>query len=282
MRKREKNTFLFDWKSVYRFVVLNNKSFEEKASFKASILKVASIISFVFISIVVLTFLVISFVDPIKNLVPCKTSSHTEKNLIQLSLQIDSLINVASSQKKYINSIRVILSDSVNNLGLEEASSIVSVNEEDLEISEAERLFQTKITGQDKDSYNLELSSSSLLFVPPIIGEITQKYSVNESHFGVDIVSKKGALINSIQNGRVVFSDWTESGGLTICVLHEEGYFSVYKHNSKLLKNVGDLVNSGEPISVIGNTGSLSSGAHLHFELWKNGESINPKNYISF
>ena len=170
MRKREKNTFLVDWKSVYRFVVLNNKSFEEKASFKASILKVASIISFVVISIVVLTFLVISFVDPIKNIVPGKTSSHTEKNLIQLSLQIDSLINVASSQKKYINSIRVILSDSVNNLGLEEASSIVSVNDEDLETSEAERLFQTKITGQDKDSYDSHNKTGIVMIITTRLG----------------------------------------------------------------------------------------------------------------
>ncbi|MBE50524.1 MAG: hypothetical protein CMP51_02410 [Flavobacteriales bacterium] len=282
MRKREKNKLLFDYKSVYRFVVLNNKSFEEKASFKASILKVASIFLFGFFSIVVLTFLVISFIDPIKNLVPGKTSSYTEKNLIQLSLQVDSLINTATKQKKYINSIRIILLDSVNNVDLEESSSAASVNDKDLEINEAERLFRNKIAGQDKDSYDLELSASSLLFVPPIVGEITQKYSINESHFGIDIVSKKGSLINAIQNGRVVFSDWTKNGGLTVCVLHEEGYFSVYKHNSKLLKETGDFVKSGEPISVIGNTGSLSSGAHLHFELWKNGESVNPKNYISF
>ena len=280
MRKKEKNKLLFDWRGVYRFVVLNNKSFEEKASFKASILKLVSIVLIGVFSIILLTFLGISFINPIKNLIPGKTTSHTEKNLVLLSLQVDSLISLAAAQKEYISHIRIILSDSVNNVNSDSASTTINVTEKDLEISEAELLFQSKIAGEDV--YDFDLSSSSFLFVPPIAGEITQKHSVKENHFGIDIVSKKGSLINAVREGRVVFSDWTQSGGLTVCILHEEGYFSVYKHNSKLLKEVGELVKSGEPISVIGNTGTLSSGAHLHFELWKDGESVNPKNYISF
>ena len=112
--------------------------------------------------------------------------------------------------------------------------------------------------------------------------KLIDKYNKQAKHFGIDIVSKRGSIISSVSDGVVVASDWTKETGFVIAVQHSGGFLSFYKHNSILLSDVGDYVKKGDPIAVIGNSGELTSGPHLHFELWKNGESVDPENYISF
>ncbi|MDC0201605.1 M23 family metallopeptidase, partial [Flavobacteriales bacterium] len=119
-------------------------------------------------------------------------------------------------------------------------------------------------------------------FFPPLVGIITEKYNCNNNHFGIDIVDVKESVIHSISEGIVVINNWTKETGFVIGVQHSDGFLSFYKHNSKNLKEIGDFVKRGEGIAIIGNSGELSSDAHLHFELWKNGESVNPENYIIF
>ena len=137
----------------------------------------------------------------------------------------------------------------------------------------------------EKKSHGDYISNSynnMIYFFTPLSGNFTEKYDVNKNHFGIDIVSEEGSIINSIADGIVVINNWTKETGFVIGVQHSDGFLSFYKHNSKILKNIGDYVKSGEGIAIIGSSGELSSGPHLHFELWKNGESVNPENYIVF
>ena len=113
-------------------------------------------------------------------------------------------------------------------------------------------------------------------------GIVTRKFSTAIDHYGVDIVSKSNEPVKAAADGTVIFADWSQESGNVIAIQHRGNIVSVYKHNSALLKKVGNFVNSGEVIAIIGNTGELTTGPHLHFELWYNGNPVNPEEFISF
>ena len=117
---------------------------------------------------------------------------------------------------------------------------------------------------------------------PPIKGYISDNYAENEAHYGIDLLAPQGSTVQATAAGVVIFASWTQDGGYVIALQHEQGLVSFYKHNSELLKQVGEEVYSGAPIAIIGNTGNLSTGPHLHFEIWRDGKPINPERFISF
>ena len=122
----------------------------------------------------------------------------------------------------------------------------------------------------------------SLFFVAPVTGSISAGYLNVKSHLGVDILAPKDSPIKSIMGGMVVFSDWTMESGNTIVVQHSNNIVSIYKHNSILLKKIGERIEAGEAIAIIGNTGTLTDGPHLHFELWYEGYPVDPEKFINF
>ena len=131
-----------------------------------------------------------------------------------------------------------------------------------------------------EESTNSDLQN--ILFFSPVKGVVTNVFDMKKAHFGTDVVAKENEPIKCVFDGVVVISHWTSETGHVIGIQHANGIFSLYKHNSILFKTTGDYVTSGEVIAIIGNSGELSSGPHLHFELWNNGVPINPENYISF
>ncbi len=125
-------------------------------------------------------------------------------------------------------------------------------------------------------------SGLSLPVDPPVSsGFPTREFDARERHYGVDIAVSEGASVRSIRDGYVVLADWTQDGGYTIAVQHTNGYLSVYKHNKRLLKQMGDRVKAREALAVSGNTGEITTGPHLHFELWRNGLAQDPRPYIT-
>ena len=121
-----------------------------------------------------------------------------------------------------------------------------------------------------------------IMFFSPVSGIITDQFDAKKKHFGTDLVAKEKTKISAVLGGTVIISNWTSETGYVIGIQHNNDYLSLYKHNSVLLKSVGDFVNVGEPIAIIGNSGELSSGTHLHFELWHQGVPVNPEDYILF
>ena len=124
------------------------------------------------------------------------------------------------------------------------------------------------------------LTSLRLPALPPTNGFFTRGFNARAGHFGVDIAVDEGSPIRAVGDGYVVFADWTHEGGYVVAVQHADGYLSVYKHNARLLNRVGDRVGSRETVALSGNSGEITSGPHLHFELWRNGLAQDPRTFF--
>ena len=281
MAKNSKYRFFKKLKNKYLLVILNNETFEERIVLKITPLLVLSVMLVIGFLMVVSTFLLFSY-TPLKEYVPGKTTQETQKDLITMSLKVDSLVVLLERRDLYIENLKTILTGDVPVSEKEIKRSDVIEENIDLEKSGKDSLFRIKIEKETTGDYISISSNNTIHFLPPLVGNFTEKYNKGKRHFGVDLVSTEGSIINSIADGIVVINNWTKETGFVIGVQHSDGFLSFYKHNSKILKDVGDFVKIGEGIAVIGNSGELSSGPHLHFELWKNGESINPENYIIF
>ena len=127
-----------------------------------------------------------------------------------------------------------------------------------------------------------EVPLGQRFFTPPISGEVSKSFNMEEKHFGVDIIAPKNTPIKATLDGFVISADWNLETGNTICLQHKGDVITFYKHNSALLKKVGDIVQAGEAIAIIGDTGDHSSGPHLHFELWHKGIPIDARDYVNF
>ena len=170
-----------------------------------------------------------------------------------------------------------------------ENTLVLSASETELSFkkSKEDSLLRLAVEAEDKISISPtdkkdNLDMESMLFFSPIKGVVTNGFDRKKNHFGTDIVAKQDEPIKCVFDGVVVISHWTSETGNVIGVQHANGMFSLYKHNSILFKRAGEYVKSGEVIAIIGNSGELSSGPHLHFELWHKGTPVNPENYISF
>ncbi|MGA9270976.1 MAG: M23 family metallopeptidase, partial [Lutimonas sp.] len=124
--------------------------------------------------------------------------------------------------------------------------------------------------------------NTDIVFTAPIKGEVTENYNDREKHFAIDIAVEKDTPVKAVADGTVIFRGFTADTGYVIVIEHNQGFISVYKHNSTIFKEQGDLVKSGEVIASAGSTGNLSTASHLHFELWNEGYPVNPVNYINF
>ena len=153
------------------------------------------------------------------------------------------------------------------------------------ELSDQEASFRTEIEEQERFNLGFDIKQQSkdfYHFFPPVDGMITQKFDEKRRHYGIDVVAKANAKVSSVLDGVVVFTDWTIKTGYVIQVQHSNDLLSIYKHNSLLLKKQGEHVRAGEVLGVFGNTGEESSGPHLHFELWRAGNPLNPEDFIKF
>ena len=269
----------------YRFVIMNDSSFEEKISLKLSRLNViafiAPLVLFCFLSAVLL----IAY-TPLSEYIPGKSSIEIQKDLIDLNMKSDSIELILLNRSVYIENINKIIKGE-DPVTLENPEEIANAHTQiSFEKSKEDSLFRVKLESEDKSSiYKKNKTNnniSNLMFYPPVSGLISDGYNNKTKHFGIDLVAKEKSRISSVLDGTVVISHWAYETGHVIGVQHKNEYLSFYKHNSVLLKSVGDYVNAGDHIAIIGNSGELSSGPHLHFELWHQGIPVNPENYISF
>jgi len=187
---------------------------------------------------------------------------------MDLSHKIDDLENQLDAQRVYTNGIKNILNPS--GVDIDE----VQGKEENIKYLDQKLSKNRNISNQ--------ISLDHYYFCKPLDGEISAKFDTDSKHFGIDIVAPANSPVKSILDGVVIFSDWSVKTGNTISIQHRNNLISTYKHNSKLLKKIGQFVKAGEAICIIGNTGELTSGPHVHFEIWNNGIAIDPAAYINF
>ena len=207
------------------------------------------------------------------------------EELIRLSNAIDSLKYESKIKDQYIENIMIILSGGENNvLDLETKENDLITTDISNSFSSIDSFFRKEFENNLSLSEIINTTNPSqdiLLMSPVSSGIISSAYDPSKSHFGIDFVCKEEEPIKSTYDGTVLFASWTKDSGYVISIIHPNNLISVYKHNSKVFVKAGQSIKTGDVISIIGNTGELTSGPHLHFELWLNGKSINPSEFIS-
>ncbi len=216
---------------------------------------------------------------------PRYVEKKANEELIKLSNSIDSLIIESEIKDKYIENIMIILSGGENQ-SLEDESDVnkLELKDQSNDYSAIDSFFRQEFESNLSFSEIIKSSDTDqniLLMSPVSSGVILSTYDPSNEHFGIDFVCKKEEPIKSVFEGTVLMASWTKDSGYIVSIVHPNNLISVYKHNSKVFVEPGQIVKTGEVISIIGDTGELSSGPHLHFELWLNGKSVNPSEFIS-
>ena len=283
-QKSFKNKTVNFFNKTFRLVVINDETLEEEGFLKLSRSNIIILASVLLVSAFVISFCIIVY-SPLNKHLPGKSSELVQKELLTLALKSDSLASALSISSLYLSNIEsIIKGDSINFEYLDDSLNKIDNSEINFFKSKEDSLLRIRVEREDQSSINLnsQRKSKQFLFFPPIEGFISDSFNLKTNHYGIDLVAKTGTKIKSIREGTVVVSDWNPQTGYVLGIQHSENFISFYKHCSVLLRNVGDIITTGENIAIIGNSGELSSGPHLHFELWKSGVPLDPSLYISF
>ena len=283
-QKSFKNKIVNFFNKTFRLVVINDETLEEEGVLKLSRSNIIILASVLLVSAFVISFCIIVY-SPLNKHLPGKSSELVQKELVTLALKRDSLASALSISSLYLSNIEsIIKGDSISFEYLDDSLNKIDNSEVKFFKSKEDSLLRIRVEREDQSSINLnsQRKRKQFLFFPPIEGFISDSFNLKTNHYGIDLVAKTGAKIKSIGEGTVVVSDWNPQTGYVLGIQHSENLISFYKHCSVLLKNVGDIITTGENIAIIGNSGELSSGPHLHFELWKSGVPLDPYLYISF
>jgi len=270
------------WRNKFRLVILNDDTFEEVLTVKLSPLNIFTGSVFAILFTIAITTLVIAY-TPLKEMIPGYASSKLRRESINLALKADSLETSVRLNKQYINSIQRVLNGEVIDsvlIDLQEGED--SLDAVELSSPSAQdSAFRQWV--EEENEFTLDQNVPELdipQLMAPVDGLVTSSFESGKGHYAVDIAAPKNTPVKSCYEGTIVYADWSSETGHVIIVQHERNLISAYKHNSALLKSVGDFVRSGEAIAIIGNSGENSTGPHLHFELWYDGYAINPEEYI--
>jgi murein DD-endopeptidase MepM/ murein hydrolase activator NlpD len=270
----------------YLLILRNEENFAEKTTISFTYAKLI-LVTFMVLLVMMIASLYLSstlmsqWFDPRHELIVM------DRHLVVLADKVDSLENQMRIKDQFIHNVQRVLIgdfDSQDSLFINASNDQVDISIEPIpaidsqfrkDFEESELSF---LTGSNGIAQELE----EQYFYAPIQGIMTTEFNLKDEHYGVDIVSKQNEPVKSVAEGTVIFSDWTQESGNVIAIQHRGNIISVYKHNSALLKKVGTFVNSGQVIAIIGNTGEFTTGPHLHFEMWYNGNPVDPTEFISF
>ncbi|MCB9261261.1 MAG: M23 family metallopeptidase [Flavobacteriales bacterium] len=258
----------------YRLIIRNDSSLEEKITITLTPLNLVLLFSglLVFFSVIAIFILPAT---PLRSLMPGGTVT-TSAEINKLYKIVDSLeadLEAAERQNRILHQL-ILGNDS-----LTQTYNYHSASDNDI--------FRfASLSNSQSGSMQHQASSASTTtvnhFFTPLKGIVTDTFDRHRNHEAIDITSSSNASVKATLDGTVVLSSWTPETGHVIVLQHTNNFISVYKHNSVLLKQQGAMVNAGEVIAIMGNSGELTSGPHLHFELWNNGQAVNPRDYIKF
>jgi len=286
---KEKKNFIQKIRNKYRLAIFNEQTYEELWAMRLSRLNVFTVLGTAVVILIVLVSLLIAYTG-LKEYIPGFPDGNERILMVRNVNRVDSLIQEIEKRDEFFKSIKAVVQGEVppsEEVEIESNSKKV-VSPVTFSKRPEDDAFREKVEREEK--YNLSVLTpnhkipelNQVYFYTPLKGFVVKKYLEAESHFGVDIVSKPGETVLSILSGTVIFSGWTVETGYVIMIQHANNIISAYKHNSKLLKKAGDHIEAGEAIANIGNSGELTTGPHLHFELWYQGKSVDPEDYILF
>lgn len=285
----------------YKVLVLKDSDFIEKLSFKVP----AWVFIAAFLTAIVGLFFLFIFiikVTPLKEYVIGDGENLDRKEMVEAFQRIDSLERASLANERYLSNLKNVMAGTVGE-SIDEAvardSELIKSNE--LKATHPKTETKSKARTEDEEVLKslLELNNpvlsketssgasnerglSEFSFYSPVRGVVTSSYEKEIRHLATDIATKKNDPIQSILDGHVIFASFTPATGYVIIIQHDGNLLSVYKHCSALLKREGSFVKGGEVLGLVGSTGELSTGPHLHFELWYNGNAVNAEDYINF
>lgn len=275
----------------YLLIIRNEENFAHKISYSYTYAKVIVFITLLLIVLFSLSFYLSSTLLA-RWFNPVTKEVEINKKLIELSMTVDSLSEALTQKDIFLASLDGVIKEDKKFLRADSARqsspSTTSRPVDAEQLSESDAALRAEF--EDKDptppvtiANKGKSSIKDIILLPPLRkGIISAKYNAKMSHYGLDIVAKKDEPIKCVADGIVIFSSYTSDTGYVLAIQHTNNLISFYKHNSVLLKKMGEQVKAGERIAIIGNTGALTTGPHLHFELWYNGTALNPESFITF
>ncbi len=287
---KPKRKLLEKLKDRYRLVVLREGTLEDVWYTVLTRMNILVWLGTIIMILIALGIVMVSF-TPLREYIPGYPDGNMRKMLVENALKVDSLEDQLRVRDQYIENVRFILRGKESNsysVNLDTLTQYDTTTEnysnQDYDtalyraIDDAERYHVSAAMVYSEVKYDI----NKLHFFRPLQGTITSTFDTHGNHYGIDIVSSMNEPVLSVLEGTVTLTGWTLEAGYIIQVQHSNNLISIYKHNSQLLKKMGDRVLAGEPIAIIGNTGEYSTGPHLHFELWHQGKPLNPRDYIVF
>ena len=269
----------------YRLVLFDNRIHNQLWTLRFSkpgfVLGAAAVI----VGFSVIFYLLIAF-TPVRLTIPGYPDSHSKRTAIQNAIKVDSLEKIIVRWELYSENLRRVIDG-------EEPLKIDSINwvnsaaytKTRAELDRRDSILRSNVMNEEQfelSNRNMrDLPIEGMHFFSPLKGVISQGYD-KVIHPYIDITAPENSVVMSVLDGTVILTGWNDDSGYTITIQHENDIITTYKHNRKLLKKPGDKVSAGTPVALVGGTGSLSTGEHLHFELWHKGEAIDPAKYINF
>ncbi len=269
---------------------MNDSTFERKLSFRLTRMNVFVAVGAAVMFLIAATTVLIAY-TPLREFIPGYGDIGLQRDVYSLMLKTDSLEKEIVRRNLYMENLKYIIAGKdfpQPDLNQPSDTTTPKFKDLDYDISPEDSALRNEFESADR--YNLTFSEgsggestiSSFFFFTPVKGIVDNGFNPAKKHYGVDILTNKNEAVKATLSGTVIFNGWTVETGYVIAVQHSNNIISVYKHNSFLLKRSGDYVYAGEPVAIVGESGELSTGPHLHFELWYNGTAANPREYMSF
>jgi len=279
-------------KTPYRMVILNHETYKEVGSYQLNLLNVYVLLSMLMVVGALLVTLLLFF-TPMKRLIP-GFASESSGDYIELYKKVERMETEIGAQQLYISKMQKLINGEVEIPNPDQYKSEIKAlpanqtpvpkSEEEMAL-EDEQLLENQIANvknTNLSNVSRSLPIEQLFFIAPVVGEVSEKMSSQKSHLGIDIIVPKNTEVKATMDGNIIAADWTQETGNSLVIQHPNEIISVYRHNNKLLKKAGDYVKAGEAVAIAGNSGDLTSGPHLHFELWYRGKAVNPEDHIKF
>jgi len=268
-------------------VLLNEDTLEEVGNMRLTRLNLIALVGIVLILLVSITYILIAFTN-IREMIPGYPDATIRQHIRTNAMKLDSLEYEQAVRDQYFDNLNRIISGDMPEMYMNDTSGMVdsrdinfmrSTNDSLLRQQvEAEQQFRLSVLDDKQGNKQLH----DLHFFTPVKGIITGKFNPVDSHFGVDLVAEPDEVVKATLDGTVTMSTWTLETGYVIQIQHDYEIISSYKHNASLFKTVGEKVAAGDAIAIVGNSGELTTGPHLHFELWHDGVPLDPADYIVF
>ena len=270
----------------YRLIIYNDSTYQTMWSMNLTRIKVFTILGIGGLVLIVLTVLIVAY-TPIREFIPGYPSREVREMIVSNAVRVDSLETQLHIRDNYFDKIRTLIEGEIPQEPDFIADTSIPSNDLNIHHYNHDSIFKQKIL---EEQLNLSIPKESPLssnianihFFTPLKGVITNKFDKLTDHYAVDVVGLPDSRISAVLDGTVIFAGYTVETGYAIYLQHSNDIISVYKHNAELLKDIGNHVNAGEAIAIMGNSGELTTGPHLHFELWQRGTPLDPEKYIDF